>query len=66
MHRLDNLDLDIIIALTFLRNELGNSINDRLCATKKNKMNLNLLLDNLTNPAYFSFIRYHRCSIKSG
>jgi hypothetical protein len=34
MHRLDNLDLDIIIASYFPENELGNSINDRLCATK--------------------------------
>ncbi|MBC5842024.1 threonylcarbamoyl-AMP synthase [Flavobacterium sp. F-380] len=37
MHRLDNLDLDIIIASYFPENELGNSINDRLSRATKTK-----------------------------
>jgi L-threonylcarbamoyladenylate synthase len=37
MHRLDNLDLDIIIASYFPENELGNSINDRLSRATKIK-----------------------------
>lgn len=37
MHRLDNLNLDIIIASYFPENELGNSINDRLSRATKLK-----------------------------
>lgn len=37
MHRLDKLDLDIIITAYFPQNQLGSSINDRLLRATKNK-----------------------------
>ena len=37
MHRLDKLNLDIIIASYFPTNQLGNTINDRLLRATKNK-----------------------------
>jgi L-threonylcarbamoyladenylate synthase len=37
MHRLDKLNLDIIIASYFPNNQLGNTINDRLLRATKNK-----------------------------